>query len=216
MEVGSLFIFFHSFFLFLFLLVDFSNVGVLSLCSPRYELLLRELGRYTPPEDAESQSIENALTKIKKINSHVNECKRAIENTQKLTVIQSKIKNNPESIFAPHRKLIRHDELVKDGAKLEFLLFSDVLVWIDSSFNCKGWLNLGDVVLEPLAEKVNIAKDNKNTGKDQDIKLALVTGNVIFIHPILLISNTVPLVYCLLRSVFSLLEHHYRNQTQEN
>lgn len=49
------------------------------LCSiPRYELLLRELIRFSPPDHPERARLEEAFSKIQAIASHINEEKRNV------------------------------------------------------------------------------------------------------------------------------------------
>jgi hypothetical protein len=78
---------------------------------PRYELLLRELKRYTLKTDPGYPALEEAFDKIKAIASHVNEEKRKIESMSKLVEIQSKIQGDFGTLLQAHRHLIRKRSL---------------------------------------------------------------------------------------------------------
>ena len=58
---------------------------------PRYELLLRELMRYTPESHAERLTLCAALTKIQSIAHHINASARHAQEMSKLIEIQNSI-----------------------------------------------------------------------------------------------------------------------------
>lgn len=58
---------------------------------PRYELLLRELCKFTPNTHVDYKNLEEALLKVKETNAQINQLKRDEENRMKIAEIQSQI-----------------------------------------------------------------------------------------------------------------------------
>ncbi|ELR23964.1 RhoGEF domain containing protein, partial [Acanthamoeba castellanii str. Neff] len=71
---------------------------------PRYELLLRDLIRLTPPEDSEHPKLSSLLEAVVLVNKHVNESKKNAELRQKLQV---SIKDKVDIFSRVNRHLIR-------------------------------------------------------------------------------------------------------------
>jgi len=57
----------------------------------KYPLLLRELIKHTPPENADKKKLENAFEKINSVVLEVNESQRAHENRKKIMDLQSRL-----------------------------------------------------------------------------------------------------------------------------
>ena len=96
---------------------------------PRYELLLREMIRYTKKDhpvralacsasgsvragsqslaEQEHAKLAEAFEKIQSIASRVNEDQRQVENMSKLLEIQNRISGDFGTLMQPHRRLVR-------------------------------------------------------------------------------------------------------------
>ncbi len=122
---------------------------------PRYLLLLNELQRHTLYSHPEFSSLLDAIAKVKKIATKLNESKRAIENMQALLKIAEGIKGEiPPSVrlILPHRRLLKQGELqvttrsgffstIKTSVKF-FYLFNDSLLWTNLEQKFKGFMDL--------------------------------------------------------------------------
>lgn len=123
---------------------------------PRYEMLLRELKKYTPPDHPELAMLEKAFAKIVSIACHVNEDKRQVENMSKLLEVQSRI-NPPTSLLQPSRQLLMEGLLHKKTGNIMgsihrryFFLFSDIILWCNpEATKFKGMMNLQSCAVHP-------------------------------------------------------------------
>eukprot|EP01111_Echinosteliopsis_oligospora_P016046 TRINITY_DN6546_c0_g1_i1.p1 TRINITY_DN6546_c0_g1~~TRINITY_DN6546_c0_g1_i1.p1 ORF type:complete len:196 (-),score=15.91 TRINITY_DN6546_c0_g1_i1:108-644(-) len=77
---------------------------------PRYELLLREVIRYTEPTHVDYNNLVQAQDAIQAVNSYINKRKKDIDSRQKLTTIQKVVKNCPSLVVA-HRYYLREGYL---------------------------------------------------------------------------------------------------------
>jgi hypothetical protein len=81
---------------------------------PRYELLLRELKKYTLPSDEEFLELQQAFDKIQKIAVHINENKRQIEQLSRLLQIENRLHGKEDigfEIISPDRHVLRNVHL---------------------------------------------------------------------------------------------------------
>jgi hypothetical protein len=101
---------------------------------PRYELLLREILKLTPPTAAEYSQLEQAIATMKVTNNSINQKKKEDQNWRKILAIQSAIITpKPLHLVEPGRMYIREgvmDELVgkKKRKGFYYFLFSDILI----------------------------------------------------------------------------------------
>jgi len=100
---------------------------------PRYELLLRELIKYTPPTHIDIQNLEKAAHEMKQLNKFINDQKQAQENRIKLARAEEVIKTPvPLILFQPHRLYV-HDgsvELMYKGKRIpgHLYLMNDLII----------------------------------------------------------------------------------------
>eukprot|EP00162_Nutomonas_longa_P021028 comp4120_c0_seq1/m.2524 comp4120_c0_seq1/g.2524 ORF comp4120_c0_seq1/g.2524 comp4120_c0_seq1/m.2524 type:complete len:207 (+) comp4120_c0_seq1:2-622(+) len=137
---------------------------------PRYELLLRDLIKYTDPDHPDRGQLEMALEKIISIAKQVNESKERQERMAKVWEIQNRFAAKPvfETLVQPHRKFIREDVFIKkpsSGKKTgrdrerTFFLFNDVIVYSTvgksstTKLEFKGIIHLIDVTVSPSADQ---------------------------------------------------------------
>ncbi len=78
----------------------------------RYDALLRELQRSTPPEHAEAGTIEAALGRIRSIIDQLTEARRAVDTTNSLAALNASMQSESDasgggSLLQPERKLVR-------------------------------------------------------------------------------------------------------------
>ncbi len=55
---------------------------------PRYELLIREFLKFTPPDHPDYSNLSQALSKLQEVGSTINENKRKAENYNRVLQIQ--------------------------------------------------------------------------------------------------------------------------------
>ncbi|KAL6078366.1 Rho guanine nucleotide exchange factor (GEF) 17 [Balamuthia mandrillaris] len=106
---------------------------------PRYELLLRDILRYTPDDSAEHSKIKNLLGTIQNVNKYVNESKRSQETRQKLYKLKDACKPKGVDIFdRPHRELIKELTLssheVQPGEEGRFINHTDSIKFKEHHF----------------------------------------------------------------------------------
>eukprot|EP00475_Leptophrys_vorax_P006006 TRINITY_DN13655_c0_g1_i1.p1 TRINITY_DN13655_c0_g1~~TRINITY_DN13655_c0_g1_i1.p1 ORF type:complete len:806 (+),score=221.61 TRINITY_DN13655_c0_g1_i1:147-2564(+) len=117
---------------------------------PRYELLLRELKRFTLPSDEEFLDLQQAFDKIQKIAVHINENKRQIEQLSRLLEIESRLGGKEDIGF----EIISHDRhVLREGNLYQFnhtmlrgdhirprkvILFTDRFLWTTTEFEFRG------------------------------------------------------------------------------
>jgi len=100
---------------------------------PRYELLLRELMKYTDESHVDYQNLAKASDAIKQINTYINTKKKDTDSRVRLPAIQKDIKNCPDLLVA-HRYYVREGFLqVSSNHKSEsgmfyFFCFNDLIV----------------------------------------------------------------------------------------
>lgn len=123
---------------------------------PRYEMLLRDMVKYTT-EETEHLKLSRLLEAVKKVNEHLNEAKRKRDNSTKMAAIQSnlilgKAKGHQFSLFSSQtRSFLREDTLLVKKVKKEkttfakhhFFLFNDIL--LDTVKNREGKFKLAQV-----------------------------------------------------------------------
>lgn len=106
---------------------------------PRYELLLRDIIRYTWEEHKDFASLQLALKAIQKVTSFLNESRRLVETMEKLLSIQRRFTNLNEELLLPHRRYIKHSYLfqltpdTKTTHKRVCFLFNDILLGADTA-----------------------------------------------------------------------------------
>lgn len=85
---------------------------------PRYELLLRELGKFTPEIHVEFDTVKKASEAISGLASWINEEKRRWEGSEKLRQIINSLKDCPADVILnnPERRLVRKGK-IGTGAK---------------------------------------------------------------------------------------------------
>lgn len=121
---------------------------------PRYVLLLRELKKNTPTEHQHYEELQEAIEKVQRIASHINESRREMENMSALLRLRETIHGLPEHLvlFEPHRHLIKEAKMreikiggvfstVKESDRI-FYLFNDLLVWTTDAMKYKGHSSL--------------------------------------------------------------------------
>ncbi len=100
---------------------------------PRYELLLRDLLRATPPSHKDAHFIRTALSKVEAVNQAINAAMQEATNRQKLAEISALFVADPGIRGDGKRKLLREGVLVKQcqssRANRKFFLFSDLLLY---------------------------------------------------------------------------------------
>lgn len=127
---------------------------------PRYVLLLRELKKYTDPEDPAYEELVLAMDNIRSVATEINIAKKKMENMTQLLEIQTKIVGyQGECLMQPQRVLVREGELiVPDGlgktvskpAPRKVLLFSDIIIWTSILYTYKGQIDLTGASLSVL------------------------------------------------------------------
>jgi len=103
---------------------------------PRYELLLKEMVKYTPVDNLDYEQINIALSKIRAVTEFVNNNKKKAENLQKIISIQGLVDGNLRSLFHLNRILIDEGSFdvvdLKSSEKKRqhryLYLFSDILL----------------------------------------------------------------------------------------
>lgn len=103
---------------------------------PRYELLLRDMVKYSTDQQ-EHLKLSKLFETVKKINAYINESKRRRDNSSKVFEIQSNLIQGTTkfTLYEQQRMYVREDTLqvrkVKKGNKLKkhhVFLFSDILL----------------------------------------------------------------------------------------
>lgn len=86
---------------------------------PRYELLLRELSKFTPEIHVEFESLKRASEAVAGLASWINEEKRRWEGSEKLRTIINSLKDCPSDVILnnPERRLIRKGKIGSGGKK---------------------------------------------------------------------------------------------------
>ena len=119
---------------------------------PRYELLLRELMRYTPGVHEEREVLEKALTKIQSIAQHINESGRHVEAMQRVMDVQSRISGEYGTLLLPHRRLVKEGTVQKmkgdksgggggvlgGGGGRRLFVFNDLIIWTSENGRFRG------------------------------------------------------------------------------
>jgi len=99
---------------------------------PRYELLLRELIKYTDENHVDYSNLKDAFTSIQSVNSYVNDKKKSSDGRERIGVLQEMIKGC--SLVAPHRYYLHEGSLHVSSVNKEyngafyFFLFNDILI----------------------------------------------------------------------------------------
>jgi len=129
---------------------------------PRYELLLRELKRYTLPADEEFQDLQHAFEKIQKIAVHINENKRQIEQLSRLLEIESRLHGKEDigfEIISPDRHVLREGDLYQFNHTMvrgdhvrprKMILFTDRVLWTTQDFEFRGQFSVANRTLQVL------------------------------------------------------------------
>jgi len=131
---------------------------------PRYELLLKELLRFTEENHEDYSNLTQALEDIKKVNCYINEKKKNVDSRQKLTSLQGSIKNCPGDVVQAYRYYLREGLLQVISAKKEengvFYLFllNDIMIFTKKRRNARQpfkyqfMMVLGKAHLQEVAE----------------------------------------------------------------
>ena len=101
---------------------------------PRYELLLRDLLRATPPEHRDAHLLRTALVKVEAVNAAINRAMQEAANRQKLAEISALFVADPGiRERGGSRRLLKEGVLVKQcqssRANRKFFLFNDLLMY---------------------------------------------------------------------------------------
>ncbi|KAH3763183.1 FYVE, RhoGEF and PH domain containing protein [Pelomyxa schiedti] len=128
---------------------------------PRYQLMLREVLKFTEESHVDYKNISEALEKIADINSLVNESIRDMEEFEKILALQKQFIGYCPPLVAPHRKLLKTGVLLKVCRKRDkprvFFLFSDCLIYAVKVEAVNGYrhhflLNLHNAQLKSLPD----------------------------------------------------------------
>jgi len=103
---------------------------------PRYQLLLKELLKYTPKEHVDWKNITDALDRITEVNMWINKKKQEQDNRMKILALEEMIKSPiPLVLVAPHRLFVRQGPLLckragvdKDNISIILFMFNDMAV----------------------------------------------------------------------------------------
>eukprot|EP01113_Clastostelium_recurvatum_P034608 TRINITY_DN4714_c0_g1_i4.p1 TRINITY_DN4714_c0_g1~~TRINITY_DN4714_c0_g1_i4.p1 ORF type:complete len:1170 (-),score=340.73 TRINITY_DN4714_c0_g1_i4:32-3541(-) len=101
---------------------------------PRYELMLRELIKYTDPTHVDHDNLKNAHQQIQNTNNYINERKRNSDGRMRMITLAKMIKDCPIDLVAAHRFCL-HEGVVsvsssrkQESGAYYFFLFNDVLM----------------------------------------------------------------------------------------
>jgi len=100
---------------------------------PRYELLLKELIRFTEESHVDYKNLVQAQEAIRQINAYINQKKKDTDSRQKLLTIQKEVKGCP-TLMVAHRYFLMEGSLQVSGSNKHetgsfyFFLFNDVLM----------------------------------------------------------------------------------------
>ena len=133
---------------------------------PRYELLLRELMRYTPGVHEEREVLEKALTKIQSIAQHINESGRRMEEMQRVMDVQARISGDYGTLLLPHRRLVREGSVQKmkgdksgggsgvlgGGGGRRLFVFNDLIIWTSESGRFRGHTRVDGMKVEAWSD----------------------------------------------------------------
>ncbi|MES1908796.1 MAG: hypothetical protein MHM6MM_001666 [Cercozoa sp. M6MM] len=104
---------------------------------PRYRLLFEQLLKHTPPEDPDHAVLSEALEKVHKAASHINEEIRKFENARQMRELAAMFTSDQADLVSPSRRFLRRGMLTKvcrdKDEQYEFLLFSDLLCYASAS-----------------------------------------------------------------------------------
>jgi len=136
---------------------------------PRYILLLSDCLRNTQPEHPDFESLTQAVDKIRKVTSYVNEQKREAEDASAIVSIQQNIRGKFPTLLVPYRKFHKEGYLnftengvfrTKEGYSF---LFNDLLVFTvklassKTEYTWRGQVSIG------AASKLENLKDDAKT-----------------------------------------------------
>ena len=127
---------------------------------PRYELLLRELMRYTPGTHPERPTLCAALTKVVSVAVHINASARHAQEMSKLMEIQHGISGEFGTLLMPHRRLVKEGGVMKmkgegggggrlgGGGGRRLIVFNDLIIWTTDSGRFRGHARLEGMAVE--------------------------------------------------------------------
>jgi len=117
---------------------------------PKYELLLREALKYTPPHFDGHELLTEALSAINDVVIFINERKRSVENLSKLVDTLDHVSGIPEGLFSLNKdrslladaaltiRSLKKGKAGKDKVR-QFMVFNDVLLMCKKNpFQAKG------------------------------------------------------------------------------
>eukprot|EP00026_Physarum_polycephalum_P003481 Phypoly_transcript_03493.p1 GENE.Phypoly_transcript_03493~~Phypoly_transcript_03493.p1 ORF type:complete len:737 (+),score=102.33 Phypoly_transcript_03493:194-2212(+) len=84
---------------------------------PRYEMLIKEIFKYTHQGHPDYLNLENALFKIQAVATKINETKRVTENLGKLLSIQTLFSGKLDDLVQPFRNFLREGIVYYDNPK---------------------------------------------------------------------------------------------------
>jgi hypothetical protein len=80
---------------------------------PRYQLLLKELLKFTPESHVDHQNLKEAADAVTEVNVYINRKKQEQDNRLKIVALQEMIKSAvPLLLVAPHRLFVRQGPLL--------------------------------------------------------------------------------------------------------
>lgn len=99
---------------------------------PRYEMLLRELVKYTDNALPDFPNLEKALTLVHQVATHMNEMIKAYEKSEELRTLEGQFVSRPNFV-EPGRELVRQGTLIKRCRKRDqeytFFLFNNLIAY---------------------------------------------------------------------------------------
>eukprot|EP01132_Coremiostelium_polycephalum_P004619 gene4619-5770_t len=111
---------------------------------PRYELLLREIIKYTNPDHIDYRNLQEAYNSVREINNYINNNKKLRENKDRVFTIAQQLKGCPNTLMKSSRRWIREGVLETTCSSKKYkgtymiYLFNDLIVLAkESSFRKK-------------------------------------------------------------------------------
>eukprot|EP00771_Trimastix_marina_P002009 gnl/Trimastix_PCT/3119.p1 GENE.gnl/Trimastix_PCT/3119~~gnl/Trimastix_PCT/3119.p1 ORF type:complete len:381 (-),score=96.83 gnl/Trimastix_PCT/3119:142-1284(-) len=100
---------------------------------PRYEMLFREICKYTPRDNPEYPDFERSFHKFKEMAEYINTRKRESEQSEKVVEIQNRLRGDFPNLITPGRHLLCEGTLHRmvDGKFIELnhFVFNDAILF---------------------------------------------------------------------------------------
>jgi actin-related protein len=126
---------------------------------PRYQLLLKELLKFTPESHVDHQNLKEAADAVTEVNVYINRKKQEQDNRLKIVALQEMIKSAvPLLLVAPHRLFVRQGPLLvkrnnePSSTACVVFMFTDLLIVTTQSKTSDKSLSFNYV------DKLNFAK----------------------------------------------------------